>query len=214
MSIKTLFKQRRSIRKYINQFVPNEFILETLEAASWAPSAHNAQPYRFIIVSDIMVKQSLAKAMAETWIKDLTKDNVATKKKEKADFSIKRFSSAPVFIVACLTLEDMKQYPDEKRQLFERDLAVQSLGAAIQNMLLSASENGLGACWFSAPIFCKDTVRQILNIPKIIEPQAIILMGYANEKPNVRQRKSIEELCFRDAWGRPFYAIVDKSTDH
>jgi F420 biosynthesis protein FbiB-like protein len=200
MSVKDTCKQRRSIRKYTKQHVPYKLVLEALEAASMAPSAHNAQPYRFIIISDLTVKQHLAEAMTETWIKTMTKDE-AIAKQNVIDFSINRFSSAPVLIVACLTLENMKKYPDTIRKLIERDLAVQSLGAAIQNMLLSASENGLGACWFSAPIFCKDTVRQVLSIPKSIEPQAIILMGYPDETPVMKQRKKGIELCFQDTWG-------------
>ncbi|MCL1976778.1 MAG: nitroreductase family protein [Candidatus Bathyarchaeota archaeon] len=203
MSTKDLLRQRRSIRRYTNQPVPDRLILKTLEAASWAPSAHNAQPCRFIVVLDRAVKQCLAVAMAEAWERDLVKDKRRINQ-VSIDFSISRFSTAPVLIVACLTFENMRQYSDKKRLLFEHDLAVQSLGAAIQNMLLSASENGLGACWFSAPMFCKDAVRQVLGVPETVEPQAIILMGYPDEKPAVMQRKVVEEFCFRNVWGNPF----------
>jgi coenzyme F420-0:L-glutamate ligase/coenzyme F420-1:gamma-L-glutamate ligase len=88
--------------------------------------------------------------------------------------------------------------------LAERDLAVQSLGAAIQNLLLSADANGLGACWFSSPLFCKETVRMVLGVPETVEPQAAILMGYPDEKPAVPKRKSLKETCFRNCWGSPF----------
>jgi len=203
MSTKDILKQRQSIRKYTNQPVSDKLILEILETASWAPSAHNAQPWRFIVVSDIETKQSLAKAMAQAWIKDQAKDNKIVKQ-GTLDFSVKRFSTAPVLIVTCLSLENIKKYLDDKaRWLIERDLAVQSLGAAIENLLLSTSENNLGACWFSAPMFCKDVVRQVLGVPKNVEPQAIILMGYSNEKPIVKQRKPFEEFCFRNRWNKP-----------
>jgi F420 biosynthesis protein FbiB-like protein len=202
MLTKNLIKQRRSIRKYTNQPIPDNLVLEALEAASYAPSAHNAQPWRFILVSDKKVKQKLAKEMADAWLIVSTKDYLKTPQKT-LDLSINRFSIAPVLIVACLTLEDMQKYYDE-RQTFERDLAVQSLGAALQNMLLSASGNGLGACWFSAPLFCKNTVQEVLGIPKNVEPVAIILIGYPDEKPITKQRKSISELCFKDIWGNPF----------
>ena len=59
----------------------------------------------------------------------------------------------------------------------ERDLAVQSLGAAIQNMLLVARANGLGTCWFCPPIFCKKTIRRISKIPEDVETQALITLG-------------------------------------
>jgi F420 biosynthesis protein FbiB-like protein len=179
--------------------VPDRLVFEVLEAARWAPSAHNAQPWRFVIVSNVAVKQCLAETMAEVWKESSVKDNTEVKQ-EQIDFSVNRFSNAPVFIVACLIFEDMKQYPDEKRRLLERDLAVQSLGAALQNMLLSASEKGLGACWFSAPIFCKEAVKQVLGIPEKVEPQAIILMGYPDEKPKEVKRITVEDLCFQNVW--------------
>jgi nitroreductase len=96
----------------------------------------------------------------------------------------------------------MQKYSN-KRQVFERDLAVQSLGAALQNILLFASENSLGACWFSAPVFCKNTVRRVLGISKENEPHAIILMGYPDGHSIVKKRKILSEFCFRDVWGNP-----------
>jgi coenzyme F420-0:L-glutamate ligase/coenzyme F420-1:gamma-L-glutamate ligase len=95
----------------------------------------------------------------------------------------------------------MKVYPDEKRQRSERDLAMQSLGAAIQNMLLAAHAEGLGACWFSAPSFCKETVRKVLKIPEVVEPQAVIALGYAAEKPQAPQRKPLENYAYQGSWG-------------
>jgi F420 biosynthesis protein FbiB-like protein len=204
MSTKDLLKQRQSIRKYTNQPISDKLILEILETASWAPSAHNAQPWRFIVISDIEIKQRLAKTMAEAWIKDQTKGKEVINQ-DDVDFSVKRFSTAPVLIVACLSLVDIKQYlEDETLRLVERDLAVQSLGAAIENLLLSASGNNLGACWFSAPMFCKDATRQVLGVPENVEPQAIIVIGYPDEKPVTKQRKTIGEICFRTHWNKPF----------
>lgn len=200
---KDLLKQRQSIRKYTSQPVPDKLILEALEAASWAPSAHNAQPWRFIVISDITVKHRLVTAMAEAWVNNQSKDNLRVNPVD-VDFSVKRFSTAPIVIVACLSLKDTKKYLDDTRQQIERDLAIQSLGAAIQNLLLSASGNSLGACWFSAPMFCKEAVRPILQIPETVEPQAIILMGYPDQKPPERQRNSLNAFCFQNYWNNPF----------
>lgn len=202
MSIKEAVAQRRSIRKYASQKVPEALVLEALEAAGWAPSAHNAQPWRFIIVSDVAKKKRLAEAMADAWAKNASKDGIIVQQSQ-LDFSIQRFSSAPVLIVACLTMEGMRVFPDAERQQSERDLAVQSLGAAIQNLLLSAHVNGLGACWFCSPTFCKDTVRTVLGVSDLVEPQAIVLMGYPDEKPSAPNRKLLGEYCFVDAWGKP-----------
>jgi coenzyme F420-0:L-glutamate ligase/coenzyme F420-1:gamma-L-glutamate ligase len=202
MSIKEAIKQRRSIRKYLDRKVPEALVLEVLEAAGWAPSAHNAQPWRFIVVSNVSVKRRLAEAMAASWAKDMANDGTAIEQPQ-LDFSIQRFSNAPVVIVACLSMEGMREYPDEKRRQSERDLAVQSLGAAIQNMLLSAYANGLGACWFSSPAFCKDAVSDVLGVPEAVEPQAIVLMGYPDEKAPIASRKLRGDYCFVDIWGKP-----------
>ncbi len=202
MSIKEAIAQRRSIRKYQNRKVPDALVLEVLEAAGWAPSAHNAQPWQFIIVSDIAVKRRLAEAMADAWAKDVSKDGIIVEQSQ-LDFSIQRFSSAPVLIIACLSMEGMRKFPDAERQQSERDLAVQGLGAAIQNLLLSAHVNGLGACWFCSPAFCKATVRTVLAVPDAVESQAIVLMGYPDEKPTAPKRKMLGAYCFVDAWGKP-----------
>jgi F420 biosynthesis protein FbiB-like protein len=194
-------KQRRSIRKYSPRPISPEILREILEAAGWAPSAHNAQPWRFIVLTEESAKQALAEAMADAWTADMAKDGV-TIEVQKRKASIERFTHAPALIVACLTMEDMKMYPDEKRQRSERDLAMQSLGAAIQNMLLAAHAEGLSACWFSAPSFCKETVRKVLKIPEMVEPQALIALGYAAEKPQAPQRKPLENYAYRDSWGK------------
>lgn len=199
MSIKEAIKQRRSIRKYQERKVPEEIVWEVLETADWAPSAHNAQPWRFIVLSEAHLKLELAEAMVDSWIKDMGKDG-AIVEDSKCKASIERFSNAPVLIVACLTMEDMRKYDVARRQGCERDLAMQSLGAALQNLLLAAYADGLGACWFSAPSFCKSTVRKVLKIPETVEPQAIITIGYPDEKMPVPNRKQLAEYCFLNGW--------------
>jgi coenzyme F420-0:L-glutamate ligase/coenzyme F420-1:gamma-L-glutamate ligase len=194
-------KNRRSIRKYQNKPVPQSLIEEILVAAGWAPSAHNAQPWRFIVLTEVAAKKELAEAMAESWAADMAKDGFKIEEDVRR-VRVERFASAPVVILACLTMEDMYKQPDAERQSVERDLAIQSLGAAIQNLLLTAKAKGLGACWFCAPGFCKTTVRAVLKIPDEVEPQALIAMGYPDEKPVVPSRKVIGDYCFRKRWGK------------
>jgi len=193
-------KERRSVRTYQSRTVPHELIEEVLMAAGWAPSAHNAQPWRFIVLADESVKRKLAEAMAESWATDMAKDGLKIEA-DKRKTRVERFATAPVLILACLTMDGMNKFPDEKRQNSERDLAVQSLGAALQNMLLAAHAKGLGACWFSAPGFCKETVRKMLKIPDEIEPEALIAMGYPAEKPPMPPKKLLGDYCFKNKWG-------------
>lgn len=141
--------------------------------------------------------------MAAAWRADMTKDDVDAEVRENmAQDSVERVARAPVLVVACLTMKDMDKYADELRQRCERDLAVQSLGAAVQNMLLAAHAKGLGACWFSAPSFCKETVRKVLKMPKDVEPQALIALGYPAEKPRAPSRKLLTNYTYLDGWGK------------
>jgi len=196
-------KTRRSIRKYLPRKVSKELIIEILDAGGWAPSAHNAQPWRFIVLVDKAAKQDLAQAMANALIAVMPRDGVSAELCEaKAKVSVERFTQAPVLIVACLTMKDMREYEDEPRQKCEHDLAVQSLGAAIQNMLLAAHTKGLGACWFCAPIFCKDAVKEALHISGDIEPQALIALGYAGERPSTPPRKPLQSYANLSGWGK------------
>ena len=196
-------KERRSVRKYLARPVPKKTIKEALVAAGWAPSAHNAQPWRFIILADALVKRELAEAMAESWAADIAKDGLNIEP-EKFKFRVERFATAPVLILACLTMDGMDNFSDEKRQKCERDLAMQSLGAALENMLLAAHAMGLGACWFCAPGFCKENVRKVLKIPDDVESEALIAMGYPAEKPPVPPKKLLGDYCFKNKWGGKF----------
>lgn len=202
MKILDVIKSRRSVREYLPWQVSNEVLPIVLEAARWAPSAHNAQPWRFVTIRDAALKRRLAEAMANRWDKDMSKDNVPPEEREKlVKNSIERFTRAPIVIVACLTMEDMDKYPDKKRQRIEYVMAVQSFAAAIENMLLAAHAEGLSSCWFCAPLFCQDTVRKILNIPSHVEPQALITIGYSIDKPNPPPRKPLEKIVHQEYWG-------------
>jgi coenzyme F420-0:L-glutamate ligase/coenzyme F420-1:gamma-L-glutamate ligase len=139
--------------------------------------------------------------MVEAWANDLQRDGVVVEAGKQAE-RVELFTNAPVLILACLTMDGLRKFPDVERQMCERDLAVQSFGAALQNLLLAAHTKGLGACWFCAPAFCKETVRVVLKIPPAVEPQAFVAMGYPAEKPQVPLKKLLEGYCFVDMWGK------------
>ena len=138
--------------------------------------------------------------MADAWVVDAEKDGAKVDAKMRQE-RVDRFANSPALILACTTMEGLRKFPDQKRQMFEHDLAQQSLGAAMQNLLLTAHVLGLGACWFCAPGFCKETVRKVLGIPEAVDPEAFVIVGYSAETPSVPQKKPLEEYCFRDMWG-------------
>jgi coenzyme F420-0:L-glutamate ligase/coenzyme F420-1:gamma-L-glutamate ligase len=187
-----IIQSRRSIRRYQDRPVPENTLLRLLEAARWAPSAHNRQPWRFVVIVDPARRVSLARAMGKRFRADLTADGLPVEDiKRQVDRSYQRISSAPAVIVVCMSLDDMDQYPDVRRQEAERTMAVQSVALAAQNLLLMAHAEGLGACWMCAPLFCPDVVRNELSLPGDWEAQALLTLGYPAEE-RTRDREPLE----------------------
>ena len=193
-------KTRRTIRKFLDRPVPKETIAKIIETATWAPSAHNAQPWRFLVINDEKSRE-LAEAMAMEWEKDLVQNGMLPEERETLiRESIRKFTQPPVIIIAFLTMDEMHKYPDKKRREAEYIMAVQSVAAAIQNLLLAAYFEGLGACWYCAPLFCPETVKKVLGVPKNFEPQALITVGYPSEKPEPPPRKPLEAIMRVNRW--------------
>ncbi len=111
--------------------------------------------------------------------------------------SRQRILNAPAIVISCLFLEDLDRYPDERRQADETTMAIQSIGAAIQNLLLMAFDLGLDGGWMCAPLFCPEVVCETLNLDKRLIPQALITLGYAAADPQRRERLPLESLIVR-----------------
>lgn len=189
MNVLDAIRSRRSIRRYTAAPVTAEAIERLLTAATWAPSAHNRQPWRFVVLTQSEPKERLAAAMGARLRADRLADGDAPDLVEKdAARSRLRITHAPVVVVICLTMADMDKYPDMRRQKAEHLMATQSVAMAAQNLLLAAHAEGLGACWMCAPLFCADTVRESLALPTDWEPQALITLGFPAEagKPGKR----------------------------
>lgn len=199
-----VMRSRRSIRRYQDRPVPSEVLDALLEAARWAPSAHNRQPWRFLVIESRDAKSELAAAMGERLRADLEKDGVAAEIIEvDAARSYRRITSAPIVIVACASLVEMDHYPDEARQGHERTMAIQSAAMAVQNLLLMAHAEGLGACWMCAPLFVPDTVSRVLQLDQDWEPLALITVGYPAEKREKTRRPVTAVARFVQGADRP-----------
>ncbi len=173
---------RRSVRRYHPDPVPRAMIEQVLTAATWSPSAHNRQPWRFAVVETRAQKEALARAMGARLRRDLEADNTPSEVIENdVARSYSRMTSAPVLIVLCLSMVDMDTYADDRRAQAEYIMAVQSTAMAGQNLLLAAHGLGLGACWMCAPLFCPQVVRDVLALPEDWQPQGLIGMGYPAE---------------------------------
>ena len=190
---------RRSVRQFLKNPVPAEVIEQLLKAAIQAPSAHNRQPARFMVIQKPEVKLRLAEAMGADFLRDLLQDGVPlASAKAQVERSRQRITEAPLDILVCLEIESLDNYPDQKRQQAEYIMAVQGVAMAAENLLLAAHCLRLGAVWLCAPLFAPETVRRTLCLPDSWEPQGLILSGYPAITPEGRSRRPLAELTRYD----------------
>jgi len=194
----TLVRNRRSVRNYQERPVERALLEQMLEAARWAPSPHGRQPWRFAVLTQQEPKQQLAEHMGETWRANLQMDRQSEQTVNiRLEKSHQRILRAPAIIIPCLYLVDLDHYPDQKRQANEVTMAIQSLGAAVQNMLMMAYDLGLDTCWMCAPLFCPEVACTALNLDKQLIPHALITVGYATADPVRRPRLPLDRLIVR-----------------
>ncbi|MBS7648207.1 MAG: nitroreductase family protein [Candidatus Bathyarchaeia archaeon] len=167
MDIFDLFKTRRSIRSFTTEDVSEEQVEKILEAARWAPSAGNIQPWEFIVIRNLETKRGIARAaLNQTFIEE-----------------------APVVIVVCADeVRSSRVYGSRGATLY----CIQDTAAAIENILLAVCALGLGACWVGA--FNEEEVRRIVRIPRGLRPVAIIPIGYPSEKPSPPRKRNLKEI--------------------
>jgi coenzyme F420-0:L-glutamate ligase / coenzyme F420-1:gamma-L-glutamate ligase len=176
--------------------VPDSVLRDILHTATFAPSAHHRQPWRFVVLTEAAAKHQLAESMSAEFRRDLEKDNLPIEKIDvRVNKSRERIISAPVVIILCLDMSEMDSYPDEARKKAEHLIATQSVANAGMQLLLAAHAEGLGGVWVCSPMFAQETVQSALDISKTWEPQAMFLIGYPVETPEVRARKELKEIA-------------------
>lgn len=162
-----VIKKRKCIRKYQDKKIPGKDILKILEAGILAPSEGNIQPWFFYVVKNRSKRKEL----------------------EKAGMWQEFLSEAPVTIVICINLDQIKiKYGKRGLDLYHK----QSTAAATENMFLAATALGLGACWVGG--FFEKEISKILSLPKNLRPVVLMPIGYPAEKGRLRGRKPIEEV--------------------
>ncbi|SRR6266436_3702340 len=190
-----LLENRRSIRRYRADPVPEAILDRLLQAAAAAPSAHNRQPWRYVLVADHATKERLAAAMGRRLEADRRRDRDDPEAiRRDVARSYGRITGAPVVILVCLTVEELDRYDDARRSEAEFLMAVQSVAMATQNLLLAAHAEGLGACWLCAPLFCPDTVVAALELPRGWVPQGLLTLGFPLEPAKFKGRKPVSDI--------------------
>lgn len=184
---------RRSIRKYKSDDIPHAMIEEIIKAGTLAPSSKNRQPWKFVVATGKSKDEA-----AEVFRKGIERE------KEKPFLT----ESAPYITGAEYTLKIMQQAPvvifiaNSLGRDFSRDLTIeervseicntQSIGAAIENMILAATDLGLGSLWICDTYFAQKELNDWMNTEG--ELCAALALGYADEKPFARPRKCIGDV--------------------
>ena len=186
---------RRSLRRYHPELPSQALLEQVLNAAIQAPSAHNRQPWRFVVLRDAKQKAGLARAMGAQLRADLQADGMpAALIEADVQRSWARMTGAPVLVLLCLSMQDMDDYPDAGRGQAEYMMAVQGTAMAGQNLLLAAHALGLGACWMCAPLFCPEVVSRELALPSDWQPQGLVTLGWPAQTRS-RGRRPLKELA-------------------
>jgi nitroreductase len=201
MDVKVAIAERRSIRKYKQESIPDDLIRELLEAARLAPSGTNHQPWRFIVVKDEVVKQKI----------------------QVAAFDQKHVGEAPVLLVCCADLMTygrdtrtrimelidegamepgaIETYPGLNESMDEEILkgyiphAMLNVAIAMENIALRAVSLGLGTCIIQ--LMKTRKVAEILELPPKLIVTALISVGFPDESPRPRPRIALEDIILR-----------------
>jgi F420 biosynthesis protein FbiB-like protein len=189
-------RTRRSIRRFRPDPVPAEVLTRILETATYAPSAHNLQPWRFAVVTTPEVKSRLAEAITGQFRAEMAADGVAEADiAARVERSKRRLNEAPAAIVLCRDTAQVKPQPDEVRREAEAAMARQSVALAGGQLLLAAHAEGLGGVWICWPLFTPEATRRALELPENWQPQGMIFLGYPAEEPEAQERKGLQEIA-------------------
>ena len=173
MDVFEAIKSRRSIRAYKKETLPAAIVKKLLEAATFAPSAGNVQPWAFVVATQLHIKQNLSFAA----------------------YNQKDVEDAPAVIVVCADEKRAEErYGERGTSLY----CIQDTAAAVQNLLLAAKAMGLGSCWVGA--FKEEQVRKIVSAPVGMKPVALVPIGYSDEEPAARSRRPLDEVVHRETF--------------
>ncbi len=183
-------RTRRSIRRFKPDRVPAPVIKRILETATYAPSAHNLQPWRFVVVAAVSARTCLGQALTDKMRADMTaQDAPESEIKTRVERSLRRLDKAPVVILLCR--DETAIRVDEQEEI---TMGIQSVAAAGLQLMLAAHAEGLGGNWICWPLYAQEAAREAVDLPDAWEPQAMLFLGYADEEPGDKALKPLRDL--------------------
>ena len=198
---------RRDVRdQFLPRPIPQDVLERLLAAAHAAPSVGFMQPWSFVLIRDMGVKQAAWEAFARA---NAEAEAMFAEEERSLYRSLKLEGIRKAPLSICVTCDPDRAGPVVLGRTHNARMDSFSTVCAIQNLWLAARAEGIGMGWVS--IFHDDDVRAILGIPRRIEIVAWLCLGYVDElysEPELavkgwRQRLPLEELVFTDRWGEP-----------
>jgi coenzyme F420-0:L-glutamate ligase/coenzyme F420-1:gamma-L-glutamate ligase len=194
-NLHAFLRSRRSVRHFLPQKIPEEVLLRILETTSYAPSAHNRQPWRLVVLSSLEARWHLAEAISNRLKADMSADGASpTDIQARVERTIRRTNEAPLVIVLCRDVTQVDAQPDASRKQAEAEMGRQSVAAAGLQLLLAAEAEGLSGTWICWPLFAQNDTRQALDLPQEWEPQGMMFLGYPSDQPETPARKPLPEI--------------------
>ncbi|MBR6406044.1 MAG: nitroreductase family protein [Lachnospiraceae bacterium] len=190
----SIYEERKSIRKYKPDMIPDETLREILEAGRLAPSAKNRQPWKFLVA--VGEKKEEICALMEKGIMKQKKSRMMPEKFKKglasAENTLRIMREAPVLVLVLNTHagDPYKPVMFGKRVSEIHDSL--SIGAAVENMCLRAQELEIGSLWIGNTVFAHSEITEYLGTKDQLS--CAVSLGYADEKPAGRPRKTFEEV--------------------
>ena len=177
---------RRTVREFSAQPVDEAAVRRAIDAAFTAPAPHHSIPWRFAIISSERARRELLAAMLDAWKADLRADGMTAEQIERRVRRGEPLRRAPLVIVPCLVADAAHPYPDARRSGAERAMFLVSMGAGVENLLVSLAAQGLGSCWVSSTLFCPEVAVGALGLPPGWEPMGAIGVGHPATAPPPR----------------------------
>jgi nitroreductase len=204
MELMEAIRARRSVRAYQDTQVPEAHLRRIIEAATWAPSGFNKQPWRFIIIRDRSVIEQMAAAV-RLKLEEIAKWSGAEGNKKGTMAMLKGFTvfkEAPVAIavLTCEYVAPMDKILAKENLTFEEKFrlralpGLQSVAAAIQNMLLTATAMGYGTCWGTGCLIASQEIEKIIKTGDDWRLVAIVPVGIAKATPKPPKRKAVDAV--------------------
>lgn len=206
-----LVKMRRSIRNFKTDPIPDEYVEKIIEAARWAPSGGNSQPWEFIIIKDKDVKDKIVNIIMEhsdyNRKVELTREEVIRFPTAVNPPKEPGFKYAPVFIIVCGDPRTKEAYPLLTMITRGDSHFTSSLASAFLYMALAATTLGLGSQWVSATgsPYVKCLLKELLGIPERIDIYDMMALGYPAQKPADKVLRSINDIIHYERFDKTKY---------